>query len=569
MQPTRDRSLQRFLQDSGEAEQWDWSRSPVQESFMVAPETFTCFSGGFGCGKTTVLCGKTILLSTSIPNNLGYMGRLDGKALKQTTLQVLLEMLPKEYIKRKNDQAGFLQLIPEVGGGKLVYGDFKDLYDLKNHPLGFYCIDQMEEVSEEVWKFLAGRIRRKTAIRNADGFKQYYVIGTCNANLTLANRRHYALEGDRVCRLCQHKLPKYSEVMEPGCDFAPWELIIYNRYGFGVCNPEGPSHWIYKYFSGLPSQHGTSVGRADYKGFHATIYDGLHAGFVDQKYVKNLEVLYGQDKQMWDRYLLGKWVEAEGLVYPMWNRGRHIIDHRTTRFDGSPLIDPSGKLFEYIDHGLNSATAVGWIYTEHCTCGCGRDNFYLIDEHYEGGRVVSYHAAQIKSHRLRHQDLVIQATYLDSQAFSKSLMGVKGTARENELYSVADEYMDYDIFTVPTQKDWKIGHNRLGELLVLDERHQNPITGEMGAPHLLVFDTVTHFIEEIEGHKWKKVKNALEQHSDEPADGKDHHMDGMRNFLSSRPTEYIEFRTNDDDREAWLEKELSLWENHSSSHMAA
>lgn len=533
----------------------------------MAPETFTCFSGGFGCGKTTVLCAKTILLLTTIPNNLGYMGRLDGKALKQTTLQVLLEMLPKEYIKRKNDQAGFLQLIPELGSGKLVYGDFKDLYDLKNHPLGFYCIDQMEEVNEEVWKFLAGRIRRKTGVRTPEGQLQFYVQGKCSCSVSLETSRHYALEGDRTCRLCQQKLPKYSEVTAPGEKEPPWELIIYNRYGFGVCNPEGPSHWIYKYFSGIPSQHGISIGKPDYKAFHATIYDGLAAGFVDQKYVKNLEVLYSNDKQMWDRYLLGKWVEAEGLVYPQWNRGRNVIDYRSIRHGGEPIVSEHGQLFEYIDHGLTSATAVGWLYTEHCDCGCERDNYYLLDEHYEGGRVVSYHAAQIRAHRVRLGDRPVAATYLDSQSFSKSLMGVKGTPREDELYSVADEYQDNDIFPVPTQKDWKVGHNRFGELLVVDEKHVNPITGEQGSAHFLCFDTCVHFIEEIEEHKWKKVKNAIEQHKDEPADGKDHHMDGLRNLLSSRPTEYIKYTPTVDERDQWLEHELGMWESVGQSHM--
>jgi hypothetical protein len=198
-------------------------------------------------------------------------------------------------------------------------------------------------------------------------------------------------------------------------------------------------------------------------------------------------------------------------------------------------------LFEYIDHGLTAATAVGWVYTEPCLCGCNKTNYFVVDEHYEGGKTVSYHAAQIKSHRLRLNDYPIQATYLDSQAFSRTLMGGKGTPKENELYSSADDYMDYDISVVPNQKDWPVGYDRISELLLVDPLHVHPLTGERGAPHLLVADVCHNFINEIEMYKWKVVKNALETRKDEASDGNDHHMDGLNGFLASRPAEVVHF----------------------------
>ncbi len=122
------------------------------------------------------------------------------------------------------------------------------------------------------------------------------------------------------CRLCQAPLPAYSDEKADGQRYPAWDLIIYRRYGFGVCNPEGPSHWIYKTFHGIPGQHGVSTGIPDHIAFHATVYDGLRAGFVDSEYVNNLENIYSSNRTMYDRYMLGKWVEAEGLVYPGWGR---------------------------------------------------------------------------------------------------------------------------------------------------------------------------------------------------------------------------------------------------------
>jgi hypothetical protein len=567
----RDRSLASALNEAGESSLWRWDKLPMQEAFLTAPEPFTCFSGGFGSGKTTALCAKVILLMTAIPNNLGYLGRLDGKSLRHSTLLSLLDMLPKEYIRKHNEQNGFIQLHNEVGGSKLVYGDFKDLNDLKNIPLGFFAIDQMEEVPSRVWEYLAGRIRRRTPVLTDKGLRQYYVEGECPRNTVLSTKRHYATSEnvkDSLCALCHAPLPPYSDEVADGATEPVWDLIVYKRYGFGVCNPEGPSHWIYKTFKGLPGQHGISTGTKDHVAFHATIWDGRRAGFTDTEYVANLENIYKDKPTMWDRYMRGLWVEAEGLVYPGWQRNVHTFNHRSQRFDGNdPVLRPgNGYLFEYIDHGLTAATAVGWIFSERCTCGCNKTNFYVLDEHYEGGKVVSYHSAQIKAHRLRLENFPIQATYLDSQAFSKTLMGASGTPRENELYSIADEYLDHGISLIPNQKDWKVGYDKISELLLVDPDHVHPFSGHRGAPHLLVADTCQHFIQEIESHKWKVVKNAIEPRRDEAADGNDHHMDGLNGFLASRPAEVVAFAPTNDS--IWeFERELQGFQP-SASHMS-
>jgi hypothetical protein len=428
----------------------------------------------------------------------------------------------------------------------------------------------MEEVPSRVWEYLAGRIRRRIPVLTTDGAKQYFVHGLCPSNALDARHRHYATTDDlehRRCALCQEPLPPYSDQTRDG-NTPPWDLIVYKRYGFGVCNPEGPSHWIYQTFSGLPGIHGVSTGTHNHVAFHATIYDGLHAGFIDHDYVSNLENIYRFKSTMWDRFMLGQWVEAEGLVYPSWKRSVHVYNSRATRHGtGEPVLRPGeGYLFEYIDHGLTAATAVGWVYSERCTCGCAKQNFYLFDEHYEGGKVISYHTAQIKARRLRLEGYPIQATYLDSQAFSRSLMGAPGTPREDSLYSVADEYIDHGISVVPTQKDWKVGYDRISELLLVDPLHVHPLTGDRGAPHLLVADTVGNFIKEIETHKWKIVKNALEPRRDEASDGNDHHMDALNGFLASHPAEVVEFTPA---VEEWsLEKDLAQF-TPSMSHMAA
>lgn len=490
-------------------------------------------SGGFGTGKTTVLIAKTLLLSLCIPNNLGYLGRLDGKALRASTIQTLAEMVPPNLVERWNDQSGFIQFKREFGGSRIVYGDFKDLHDLQNIPLGFFAIDQMEEVEKEVWLFLCGRKRRRTPQLTLSGKRQYWVYGQCSNG-----KRHYALLKDSGCRICRQALPPFNEKasLDPKGELPDWDIVCYKTYGFGVCNPEGPSHWIFQTFPGLIGPHGLSTGLAGYKAFNCTIYDGLRAGFISyEDYVKPLEVQYASVPHMRDRYLNGLWLEATGLVYPGWRRIQHLVPRGSRRWDGKPILHNGGSVFEYVDPAPVAPTAVGWVMIEDCGCGCKAQNYWMLDEHYEALKPISYHAACIKAHRDR-MDFPISATYMDSQAFSRTQIGSKGSPREDEIFSLADEYTEYDIFPVPNQKDWDAGFNRITEALTPDPKHTHPITGEKGAPHLLVMDHLKWFIQEIESYKWKLVRiHNQSAVRDEPQDRNDNHMDGLNGFLASRP----------------------------------
>src|SRR6185503_8560300 len=108
-----------------------------------------------------------------------------------------------------------------------------------------------------------------------------------------------------------------------------------------------------------------------------------------------------------------------------------------------------------------------------------------------GGRGTSYHATAIKGIRSQLQR-VIEATYLDSAAFGKTQVrnAKELTANPNldELYSYADQYLDEEIFVLPNQKAWEAGYDRITELLVPDATHRHPITGQLGAPHLYVYN---------------------------------------------------------------------------------
>lgn len=549
--------IQQWLIEQGEQPAFDWNRLAPQNGFITTTEKFSMYSGGFGSGKTAALCCKIITLMTLVPGNLGMLARQDGKALKQTTLLNLLEMIPKQWIATHDAQKGMLRLTPEMGGSILVYGDLKDTGDLKNHNLGFFAVDQAEEMEWESWEFLTGRLRRKNPLLDPETqLRQYFVRGEC-----ATGQRHFSIGLGTKCSLCGATLPEYEECLDDEEADPAWDLIIYPRFGFGVCNTEDPSHWIFQKFNGLPGPDGgLSTGIEGYEAYHSTTYDALKAGFVDKDYVKDLERTYQYkpelsryDKDqplMYKRYLLGSWIVAEGLIFPEYGKETHVYHDDQIRYDGQPLLPHHADVFEYIDPGITAATAIGWVVVEHCKCGCERPNYYLIDEHYVESKVVEYHCDQIHQHRDEIGRHVV-STEMDSAAFSQSNLQKVNEMNENRVYSIAQLYIDQKVYARRNQKDWDSGYQRFTSALAKDPRHRHPVTGKFGGPHFMVSSRCKWFQWEISKYKWK-VRKTDKHTTEEPVDRDDHHMDGIISFMAGRPEHRVVEPTPIDTRPSFI-----------------
>ena len=79
-----------------------------------------------------------------------------------------------------------------------------------------------------------------------------------------------------------------------------------------TCNPESPSHFVKKH---IDNPH------IDCYNEHFTIYDNT---FLADEFVTSLENEY-RGTIYFDRWILGKWVKTEGLVFPLFKRERHFL----------------------------------------------------------------------------------------------------------------------------------------------------------------------------------------------------------------------------------------------------
>lgn len=146
----------------------DLSRNPKQADFVTSTAKFACYSGGFGSGKTLAGCLKGLILS-KYPGNRGLIGRYTYPELRSTTRKTLFELCPADWYDEK--QGGQWKpsenLLRFTNGSEILFMhlDTTSEKELLSLNLGWFFIDQAEEISERVFQVLQSRLRLTTVPR--------------------------------------------------------------------------------------------------------------------------------------------------------------------------------------------------------------------------------------------------------------------------------------------------------------------------------------------------------------------------------------------------------------------
>ena len=123
------------------------------------------------------------------------------------------------------------------------------------------------------------------------------------------------------------------------------------------CNPESSEHWFYKEWICNTRQK---------KAIH------LHFTMQDNPILSPAQIADAEASfsgVFYDRYILGLWCVAEGLIYPQFDKEKHI----------RRLEHPQGKWYISVDYGtLNAFSAGLWCYDGHTA--------YRAAEWYYSGR---------------------------------------------------------------------------------------------------------------------------------------------------------------------------------------
>lgn len=134
---------------------------------------------------------------------------------------------------------------------------------------------------------------------------------------------------------------------------------------FGTTNPDSPNHW-------LKSEYLDRSQELDLMEMRFTINDNE---FLDPEYVRQLKREY--TGVFYERFILGNWVIAEGLVYSMFSEKEHVV-HVLPECCAHPEKG-QGEYYISVDYGTKNPFSAGlW-----CVSGGGATR---IAEYYYDGR---------------------------------------------------------------------------------------------------------------------------------------------------------------------------------------
>lgn len=455
-------------------------RNDFQKNCFWLKQRNQCASGGFNNGKSYVLCQKAVVLALTFSNYRSVIARQTFKDLKATTLQTLLKILPREYIRTFDQQSGIIVL----KNGSLFYLMHLDAFDeqsLRGLEINSAFVDQAEEMDESIYLVLDSRIGRWDQAQVPSWLMEAYD--------TAFN------------------------------DKWPTNLHGINRvpnYMFLACNPDSQFHFIYQRY------HPDSV--SIYPN-HIMLQAPTDESLGD---AETMEQMKGRDPEWVKKYYKGEWGISEAQIHYL--DPKSILDPKdcTKLFND---IQDKARRYRVMDHGDSSPTACGWF--------AALNNWHIgYREYYMPNTVISEHRKNIFGLSVGEQ---YSGNWADPQIFKTTAQkdgGFWSVADEYKTKSLDGPPLYWN----PADNAELSTRNRLNELLKVDKSVQHPITGEFGSPRFYLIkrskdypNGIFHGITELQSQRRKLLAsiNGKAIYSDDREDSiRDHFYDVERYYVA-------------------------------------
>jgi len=136
---------------------------PKQKLFLYHIEDnddakFIWYCGGFGSGKSFIGSHAVIRQAMENAGGRSLIARQTLVDLKATTMKTFFEVLDARLIKKWNKSENLLTLI---NGHEIYFWGLDDIEKLKSLEIGMFWIDEVNEVDENTFNVLKGRLRNK------------------------------------------------------------------------------------------------------------------------------------------------------------------------------------------------------------------------------------------------------------------------------------------------------------------------------------------------------------------------------------------------------------------------
>lgn len=238
----------------------------------------------------------------------------------------------------------------------------------------------------------------------------------------------------------------------------------------GALNPQGPNHWLKEF---LDSED------LDIYCQKYTLFDNpfLDKGFVDSLCKEYAGSVY------YKRYILGEWALAEGLVYPMFSREKHVVK-------GEIEFHRNSQYFVSIDYGTVNPFAIGVFEFD------GRKSTMIKEFHHRGGT----------------------ENRVDNEKYYKQMCDAIGNLPIQ--YILVDPSAAGFIETIKKYAKYIVKGADNDVLNGIQE-----VTKYLNMGLLKIHESCVETLKEFEGYAWD------DKHDDEVIKENDHHMDLIRYYI--------------------------------------
>lgn len=416
----------------------------AQAEFINITKRHSCFSGGYGNGKSYAASIKALIRLGTFPKYRVAICRYSTVDLKRSTMSTFFKVCPPELYNpalggNRADSLNYLRLI---NGSEVfwMHLDDADEQTVRGLEVNSVVIDQAEEISENMYNHLSARVGR-------------WDVAEVPPELLAAN-------------------PNWPRHEETGRPLVPNQMMI-------LCNPDSELHWIYGRY------HPESL---EWMDKYRDDYEMVQASSTENPTLDpaTLKDMMSNDPVWVQRFVFGKWGIPGGAIHEVHPSSILELDGVNDPENGkygisSEFVETlrrSGVLYRVLDHGDASPTCCLWF-------AAFKDWFFVYREYYQPNKLISQHRSEI--HELsKFPDGSLEhyrSNWCDPQMFKK----------ENQKYGGfwcdADEYSDPRIsapplFWQPADNNELATRNRINEYLKISDSYHHPTTGQAGAPRL-------------------------------------------------------------------------------------
>lgn len=398
--------------------------SPKQEEAFGLQKRNQCICGGYGSGKTFVVCLKLILLAIEFPGYRTAIIRRERKVLFQTTYQTFIGIIGENYKKliETDDKTNGVTTFKN-GSQFLWLGlDRFSINDLKSLELNACFMDQGEEMDEAVYVHADARIDRWAKVTVPEKYWK--------------------------------NNPEWRMNPFTGNPMAP-------SYNIVVCNPDLETHWIWREF------HPDSVKAQSQMDTHEYIV--IPSCDNAALSPENLKAMMKKDPTWVRRFVFGEWGNNEAQIHNVTED--NILEPSREWLDN---FLSKALLYRTYDHGEASPSCCLWM-------AAYRGIYVFYREYYQPNKLISYHRQVLQQLSGTEQ---YAGNFADPEIFKKKHQNQGGRYSCADEYKDTRLCPYVPVYWRPADNNEMGTRNRINELLQPDDEVRHPITGLKGAPRL-------------------------------------------------------------------------------------